>query len=795
MSATIEILIYRGEKLLGKREFQGELVTIGTAADSSLRFVGVPGVAEHHAMVWVENGGLTVAPSGGTPILWNGAPVSVARPTQADFVSVGPLRLQMRLHGAAAAAVAPPPAAPAAPPGRARHEEEEDEPRTLVVAQGAVRKSPGAATPQGSGLAGEGGIDKLLGMLEMELAGTRPYVALPDGSPALERVESRASVGDFEEATTRTSSPGRPVAGRVEESVPAPRGRQEPVFFPIGVDPHGPTAVAAAPRAPTPAPPAAPPPPAPPPMHMMPAPSPTPVMPAPPPPAPAPAPAPKPAKPPKAAKASIPAEEPAPRRQRQLPTERVPAIAPPPDASVLAHDHDDDDDHDEDEATFVEPFSMLEQISADAGVAGGELALQVTVVRNRKLSSYVTLDRGGHFSPFHVGGAVVRHRGDGRAELATSPQRTIRLRQSPSDPAQEVGASGGAAVFAPGGSAIVRDGGTDLVISFIRRPLQGKEKAGSNTTTGATYGGGSLVVHMTVALVLTIMFGQSASLEQAAQQQLGQEPPDIEVGVTPPEPPPPPPPPEAPTPEAVPTPTAPPVTPMPSVRTAVRRNVAPGNNAPPTDQPPPPSAAEQAMAALESMSSASSSSTLREAIGSIDAAASSGGASAVFRVAGPVGQLPGGAVRIGRAGGGGGGPIETRDLNQVTKGGAIGGVGPVQGTRNVRGRVSGAGSRLGGQGTIDRAAVQRVILSHQGQIAACYERALLRDPGLAGRVVMAWSITPSGGVGNVSVGQSSLSNSAVTSCISAAIRGWRFPQPSGGSVTVTFPYVFRPVGM
>jgi hypothetical protein len=780
MSATIEILIYRGDKLLGKREFQGELVTIGTAADSSLRFVGVPGVAEHHAMAWVENGGLTVAPSGGMPILWNGAPVSVARPTQADFVSVGPLRLQMRLHGAAAVAVAPPPA-PASPPRAPRHEEEEDEPRTLVVAQSAVRRTPGTVTPQAGGLAGEGGIDKLLGMLEMELAGTRPYVALPDGSPALERVEARATAGDFEETTMRTSSPGRPAAAsaRIEESVPAPRGRQEPVFFPIGVDPHGPTAVAAAPRAPAP-PPAAPPPPAP--VQMMPAPA--PVM-------PAPAPAPKASKPSKAARASIPADEPAPRRQRRVPTERVPAIAPPPDASVLAHDHDDDD-HEEDEATFPEPFSMLEQISADAGVAGGELALQVTVVRNRRLNSYVTLDRGGHFTPFHMGRAVVRHRGDGRAELATSPQRTIRLRQSPSDPAQEVEASAGAAVFAPGGSAIVRDSGTDLVISFIRRPLLGKERAGSNTTVGATYGGGSLVVHMTVALVLTIMFGQSASLRSAAEAQLGQEPPDIEVGVTPPEPPPPPPP-EAPTPEAVPTPTATPLTPMPNARTTVRRNVP--NNTPPTDQPPPPSAAEEAMAALERMSSASSSSTLREAIGSIDAAASSGGASAVFRVAGPVGQLPGGAIRIGRAGGGGGGPIETRDLNQVTKGGAIGGVGPVQGTRNVRGRVSGAGSRLGGQGSIDRAAVQRVILSHQGQIAACYERALLRDPTLAGRVVMAWSITPSGGVGNVSVGQSSLSNSAVTSCISAAIRGWRFPQPSGGSVTVTFPYVFRPVGL
>ena len=50
---SIEILIYRGDRLLGKREYQAELVTIGTSAESSLRFVGVPGVAEAHAMLWV----------------------------------------------------------------------------------------------------------------------------------------------------------------------------------------------------------------------------------------------------------------------------------------------------------------------------------------------------------------------------------------------------------------------------------------------------------------------------------------------------------------------------------------------------------------------------------------------------------------------------------------------------------------------------------------------------------------------------------------------------------------------
>ncbi|MBI2892029.1 MAG: AgmX/PglI C-terminal domain-containing protein [Deltaproteobacteria bacterium] len=936
--AVIEILIFRGDKLLGKRDFQGTLVTIGGAAGSSLRFVGIPGIADSHALVWAENGALTVVSSSGAPLQLNGSPTAMARPKPTDFVGIGPLRLQMRLLGGAsasvqaspsapapspprapsapprgpapapvvsrpmapqvAAPVAAPPrpaAAPVSPPGRPlasppagpraaasappamdpgeprspgtlRFEppEEDEECKTMVVASKAISQTKGQATQQGAGIgpvlhvppgpsatpAGgpvaptlpatgpdKGGIDRLLGMLEMELSGTKPYMALPDGDAALEEVSAevptpiarprpgiaadpaqtaadagvRARVDTlkepsgfgFEETTskqTTVAAAARPAAGLAEDPLTLPRGRPDPVFFPIGD-----SAVAkalAVPGAGTSSA-LAPPPPAPPP----PAPS---IEAAAPPASPAAIEFPRSgldsalpqagpiAEPPadRPGVVAVPSAQPAARSKkvspsRSLPTEPIlPIIAPAPKGG--ARDWDDDE---EDDADFVEPFSLVEQISTEAGVPGGHLSLQVAVVKNRKLVQVVTLDRGGRFSPFHRGRAIVRHRSDGHAALSTATGRTIRLRQSPNDPAKEVAAALKEAVFSPGGSAIVRQGGTDLVVSFIRRPLAGHDAGGGGVVTAATHGGGSLLAHMTVALGLTIVLGNPDPVGEAAQEHF-----DIvstrEIGLEPP-PPPPPPPQDAPQPaQDLPAPTSPVVERLPQIHPNPRRATGPQSAALPSDAPPPQSAAEAAIAALESMSSATSrSSSLREAIGTIDAAASSGGSAAVFRVAGPVGQLPGGEVRIGRPGGGSGGPIETRDLAQATKGGAIGNFGGPQGTRTVRGRVSGAGSRLGGQGSIDRAAVQRVINSHQGQIAACYERALLREPSLAGRVVMSWVISPSGGVANVSVAQSSMSNSAVTSCISSAIRGWRFPQPQGGSVTVSFPYVFRPVGL
>jgi TonB family protein len=99
----------------------------------------------------------------------------------------------------------------------------------------------------------------------------------------------------------------------------------------------------------------------------------------------------------------------------------------------------------------------------------------------------------------------------------------------------------------------------------------------------------------------------------------------------------------------------------------------------------------------------------------------------------------------------------------------------------------------GGELTLQLVATRGGRLNqHQHEIVRCYERALLGSRGLAGTVRMGWTIAPGGGVAAVRIQRSTVGSSAVTACISSAIRGWHFPSPRGGSVTVTFPWVFRP---
>ena len=43
----------------------------------------------------------------------------------------------------------------------------------------------------------------------------------------------------------------------------------------------------------------------------------------------------------------------------------------------------------------------------------------------------------------------------------------------------------------------------------------------------------------------------------------------------------------------------------------------------------------------------------------------------------------------------------------------------------------------------------------------------------------------------VDVEQDTLGDAEVASCIKALVARWRFPAPSGGSVDVSFPFVFQ----
>jgi hypothetical protein len=93
---------------------------------------------------------------------------------------------------------------------------------------------------------------------------------------------------------------------------------------------------------------------------------------------------------------------------------------------------------------------------------------------------------------------------------------------------------------------------------------------------------------------------------------------------------------------------------------------------------------------------------------------------------------------------------------------------------------------------LDRELIRRVIDAHRAQVRYCYERALVREPGLFGKVSLVWTIGSGGRVRGARVTQSTLSSAEVGRCVASKIRGWRFPKPRGGGVVIVhYPFVFK----
>jgi hypothetical protein len=95
-------------------------------------------------------------------------------------------------------------------------------------------------------------------------------------------------------------------------------------------------------------------------------------------------------------------------------------------------------------------------------------------------------------------------------------------------------------------------------------------------------------------------------------------------------------------------------------------------------------------------------------------------------------------------------------------------------------------------GGLDKSVIAAVIQNNLGQIKYCYERQLVAEPELFGKVVMTWQIIGSGAVESPNVKQTTLNSPPVEQCMAMKIAGWKFPQPKNGSkVTVTYPFLFK----
>jgi TonB family protein len=144
---------------------------------------------------------------------------------------------------------------------------------------------------------------------------------------------------------------------------------------------------------------------------------------------------------------------------------------------------------------------------------------------------------------------------------------------------------------------------------------------------------------------------------------------------------------------------------------------------------------------------------------------------------GPKGGDSGKVASIGDLGTSGGGKVDLGAKKEVA----------------VEGRVKDAAPEVE-SADVDRDALARYVKSRLRAIQNCYEKELKRNPSLKGKVVVRFSIKPSGKTGDIEIEENTLGNEAVGSCIRTVVRSWAFSFKPDDDVPVVYPFVFSPAG-
>jgi hypothetical protein len=170
-----------------------------------------------------------------------------------------------------------------------------------------------------------------------------------------------------------------------------------------------------------------------------------------------------------------------------------------------------------------------------------------------------------------------------------------------------------------------------------------------------------------------------------------------------------------------------------------------------------------------------------------------------FKVSPLIGKPPIVQAGLGFGAGMGGFGAETKGIGSMRGMGGGGGIGSFATGSVGKGKVAGAVisanvRKAEVRGQLDRELIAKVINEHMGEIRGCYERALLKEAGLAGKLVLEWTIETNGIVSEVRVKTATLRGPDVPNCIIGGLKGWSFPKPKGGNVVVSYPFLFNSVG-
>jgi TonB family protein len=105
---------------------------------------------------------------------------------------------------------------------------------------------------------------------------------------------------------------------------------------------------------------------------------------------------------------------------------------------------------------------------------------------------------------------------------------------------------------------------------------------------------------------------------------------------------------------------------------------------------------------------------------------------------------------------------------------------------------AGASGATGATEELPVAEVEKFFKSHTAEVLPCYTDALKKKPGLAGTVVVAFTIRPDGALEGVKVAESTVADPAVGACVAGKMAAWKTPFKPSQPRTGKFPFQFSP---
>ena len=156
-----------------------------------------------------------------------------------------------------------------------------------------------------------------------------------------------------------------------------------------------------------------------------------------------------------------------------------------------------------------------------------------------------------------------------------------------------------------------------------------------------------------------------------------------------------------------------------------------------------------------------------------------------------------GAGGLGARGSGLGGGGMAQGLGGLgTKGIGSGRSGFGAGGGDFGARSPGGLTMVGGEpitlGALHRGFIDQVIRRHMNQIRYCYQRELQKNPTLAGKVVVGFTIAADGTVSAAEIKATTLGNEAVEQCVIGRFERMEFSEPTGGGIViVSYPLLFE----